>query len=108
MIDDRTGSDDGTYNSIKYVHVESFTKEGVRREALKVLTAESGFLKAANAARSAGEAAVSLEPEMKALAGGLVFVAKDVGNLVADALLLVSKALNAACEGMSSHTRPKT
>jgi hypothetical protein len=108
MIDDRTDSDDGTYNSIKYVDVESFTKEGVRREALKVLTAESAFLKAANAARSAGEAAVSLEPEMKALAGGLVFVAKDVANLVADALLLVSKTLNAACKSVSSHTSPKT
>jgi hypothetical protein len=79
-------------NPIGFIELPT-TKDGIQREALKALGAESAILKAASAVRQAGNATVSLEPEMKALAGGLTFIAKDVGNLVADFLTLVAKAV---------------
>jgi hypothetical protein len=64
-------------------------------------------LKAATLARNIGNATVSLEPEMKALAGGLAFIAKDVGNLFADFLILVSKAIDASRQDSSRVTPNK-
>jgi hypothetical protein len=94
MIEDRDRADTESFNPIEPMELTRFTKEAIRREARKVLTTESAILKAAAAARNIGNASVSLEPELKALAGGLVFIAKDVGNLVADLLVLVSKAID--------------
>jgi hypothetical protein len=89
-------------NPIRFIELPT-TKDGIQREALKALGAENAILKAASAARQAGNASVSLEPEMKALAGGLTFIAKDVGNLVADFLMLVSKALEMGRQAASSN-----
>jgi hypothetical protein len=96
MIDPQECADEQQYNPIGFIELTQFTKERIKQEALKVLTGESMILKTASRARNFGNAAVSLEPELKAVAGSLAFVAKDVGNLVADLLLLISKAINAS------------
>ncbi len=95
MVDDREPANAGEYNPIEFIKFPSLAKEGIKREALKVLLAESSLLKAAAAARNIGNAAASLEPELKAVAGSFAFMAKDVGNLFADLLILASKALDA-------------
>jgi hypothetical protein len=96
MVDDRERPHDERYNPIEFIQLPPFTKEDIKREAIKVLASESAILRAATLARNIGNATVTLEPEMKALAGGLAFIAKDVGNLFADFLILVSKALDAS------------
>jgi hypothetical protein len=107
MVEDRDRADTGTYNPIEPIELTNFSKEAIKREARNVLTAQSAILKAASAARNIGNASVSLEPELKALAGGLVFIAKDVGNLVADLLILVAKALDASRRDNPDHgTKP--
>jgi hypothetical protein len=102
MADNRVCPDPDPHNPIEFIQLTPLTKEGIKREALKVLEAESAVLKAANFARSIGNASVSLEPELKALAGGVAFLAKDVGNLIADLLILVSKATDASRQTPSS------
>ena len=106
MIDDRDRTDPEPHNPITFIELTPFAKESIKKEALKALTAESAMLKAATAARNIGNASVSLEPEMKALAGGLAFIAKDVGNLFADFLILVSKAIDASRQNPSPSTPP--
>jgi hypothetical protein len=108
MVDPRESADEQQYNPIGFIQLTQFTKEGIKQEALKVLTGESIILKTASRARDVGNAAVSLEPELKAVAGSLAFVAKDVGNLVADLLLLISKAINASHRDSSGSTSAKT
>ena len=105
MVDDSKNPDEQRYNPIEQIQLTQFSKEGIRKEAL--LAAESAVLKAATVARNIGNSAVSLEPEMKAIAGGLAFIAKDVGNLFADFLILVSKALDASRQDSSVGTPPK-
>ncbi|MBR0829839.1 hypothetical protein JQ596_30355 [Bradyrhizobium manausense] len=95
MIEDQNDADSDQYNPIEPLELTRFSKEAIKQEARKVLASESAFLKAAAAARNIGNASASLEPELRAVAGGLAFVAKDVGNLVADLLILASKALDA-------------
>lgn len=109
MVDNRVRTDPEPYNPIEFIQLTPLTKEGIKREALKVLEAESAVLKAANFARNIGNASVSLEPELKALVGGLAFIAKDVGNLIADLLILVSKATDASRQDplSSPPTEPK-
>ena len=106
LEDDNQHSKPDDYNPIKFIDLDAFTKEGVRREALKVLAAESAILKSAEGIRNVANAAVSLEPEMKAIAGSLAFIAKDAGNLFADVLILISKALGASAK--KSSTDPST
>lgn len=107
MVGDSKNTDEQQYNPIEQIQLTQFSKESIRKEALKVLAAESAVLKAATLARNIGNSAVSLEPEMKAIAGGLAFIAKDVGNLFADFLILVSKALDAGRQESSGSAPPK-
>jgi hypothetical protein len=108
MINPREYTDEQQYSPIGFIQLTQFTKEGIKQEALKVLAGESIILKTASRAREAGNAAVSLEPELKAVAGSLAFIAKDVGNLVADLLLLISKAINANLPVSSGSTSANT
>jgi hypothetical protein len=107
MIDDREPTQPEAYNPIEFIEPALFTKESIKREALKVLAAENAILKAATAARNIGNASVSLEPEMKAIAGGLAFVAKDVGNLISDVLILVSKVIDVSRQTSSQRPPPE-
>ena len=109
MVDNRARPDPEPHNPIEFIQLTPLTKEGIKKEALKVLEAESAVLKAAHFARNIGNASGSLEPDLKALAGGLAFIAKDVGNLIADLLILVSKATDASRQNppSSSPTEPK-
>jgi hypothetical protein len=106
MVDYRETSGQEQYNPIEPIEL-SFSKDIIKKEALKVLTAEGAVMKAASIARNIGNASASLEPEIKAVAGGMVFIAKDVGNLLADLLILVSRAIETGHQASSENTSTK-
>ena len=101
MVDDQKSTSAQENNPVEFIKIPAFTKEEIKKEALNVLLSESALLKTAAAARNVGNAAASLEPELKAVAGSFAFMAKDVGNLFADLLVLASKALNATTQSSS-------
>jgi hypothetical protein len=101
MVDDQEPTNAREFNPIEFIEFPALTKEGIKKEALKVLLSESALLKTAAVARNVGNAAASLEPELKAVAGSFAFIAKDVGNLFADLLVLASKALDANAQTSS-------
>ena len=76
MVDERVHTDPEPYNPIEFIQLTPLTKEGIKREALKVLEAESAVLKAANFARNIGNALVFALSYEGVRAGGAAFLAK--------------------------------
>jgi hypothetical protein len=93
MPDRQTPDGGGTYNPIEFIHLTPLTKDAIKREALRVLDAQTAALKVAHLARNAGNVAGTLEPEMKAVAGSVAFIARDFAHLLAEVFILASKVL---------------